>query len=68
MWVSKKEPAKAITKNALIVALGFVPMFFASLTPSIVAGIFMVSLMVLRWVGSFALLPPLIPLLQRVGG
>ena len=31
----KKEPARAITKNALIVALVFVPMFFASVTPSL---------------------------------
>ena len=44
MGVSKKEPARAITKNALIVALGFVTMFFASLTPYIVVEIFMASI------------------------
>ncbi len=60
----KKEPTKAITKNALIVALGFVPMFFASLTPYIVVGIFMASIMVLSWVVSLALLPSIITLFQ----
>ncbi|MBC8282107.1 MAG: MMPL family transporter, partial [Chloroflexi bacterium] len=47
-----EEPARAITKNALIVALGFVPMFIASLTPYIVVGVFMASIMVLRRVVS----------------
>ena len=60
-----EEPARAITKNALIVALGFVPMFFASLTPYIVVGIFMASIMVLSWVVSLALLPSIITLFQR---
>ena len=60
-----EEPARAITKNALIVALGFVPMFFASLTPYIVVGIFMASIMVLCWVVSLALLPSIITLFQR---
>jgi predicted RND superfamily exporter protein len=59
-----EEPARAITKNALIVALGFVPMFFASLTPYIVVGIFMASIMVLSWVVSLALLPSIIARFQ----
>jgi len=59
-----EEPARAITKNALIIALGFVPMFFASLTPYIIVGIFMASIMVLSWVVSLALLPSLITLFQ----
>ena len=59
------DPARAITKNALIVALGFVPMFFASLAPYIVVVIFMASIMVLSWVVSLALLPSIITLFQR---
>ena len=57
-----EEPARAITKNALIVALGFIPMFVASLTPYIVVGVFMASIMVLSWVVSLALLPSIITL------
>ena len=60
-----EEPARAITRNALIIALGFVPMFFASLTPYIIVGIFMASIMVLSWVASLALLPSIIKLFQR---
>ena len=56
------EPARAITKSALIVALGFVPMFVASLTPYIIVSIFMASIIVLSWVVSLALLPSIITL------
>ena len=59
-----EEPARAITRNALIIALGFVPMFFASLTPYIVVGVFMASIMVLSWLASLALLPSVIALFQ----
>ncbi|PKB70897.1 MAG: hypothetical protein BZY87_08375 [SAR202 cluster bacterium Io17-Chloro-G6] len=59
-----EKPARAITQNALIIALGFAPMFFASLTPSIVAGEFMVSFMALSWVVSLALLPSVISLFE----
>ena len=62
-----EEPARAITKNALIVALGFVPMFIASLTPYIVVGVFMASIMVLSWVVSLVLLPSIITLFSKVG-
>jgi len=60
-----EEPARAITRNALIIALGFVPMFFASLTPYTIVGIFMASIMVLSWLVSLALLPSIITLFQR---
>ena len=40
-------------------------MFFASLTPYIIVGIFMASIMVLSWVVSLALLPSIITLFQR---
>ncbi len=62
-----EEPARAITKNAIIIAIGFVPMFFASLTPYIIVGIFMASIMVLSWVVSLALLPSLITLFRGRG-
>ena len=62
-----EEPARSITKNALIVALGFVPMFIASVTPYIVVGLFMASIMVLSWVVSLVLLPSIITLFSKVG-
>ncbi len=60
-----EEPARAITKNALIIALGFVPMLFASLTPYIIVGVFMASIMALSWLASLALLPSVIALFQK---
>ena len=62
-----EEPARVITKNALIVALGFVPMFFSSLVPYLVVGALMASIMVLSWLASLLLLPALITLFQREG-
>ena len=60
-----EEPARAIARNALIVALGFVPMFFSSLVPYIVVGMLMVSIMVLSFLSSLLLLPAVITLFQR---
>ncbi len=62
-----EEPARAITRNAPIIALGFVPMFFASLMPYLIVGNFMASIMVLSWVVSLALLPSIITLFARGG-
>ena len=60
-----EEPARAIARNALIVALGFVPMFFWSLVSYIVVGMLMVSIMVLSFLASLLLLPAVITLFQR---
>jgi predicted RND superfamily exporter protein len=42
-----EAPARALTRNALIIAIGYVPLFFASLVPYIVVGAFLASVMVL---------------------
>lgn len=60
-----EEPARAITRNALIVALGFLPMLFSSLMPYLVVGALMASIMVLSWFASLLLLPAVITLFQR---
>ena len=60
-----EEPARAIARNALIVALGFVPMFFSSLVPYIVVGTLMVSIMVLSFFASLLLLPAVITVFER---
>ena len=62
-----EEPAIAITRNAFIVALGFLPMLFASLTPYIVVGALMASIMVVSWLASMLLLPSLIALFTKGG-
>ena len=60
-----EEPARAIARNALIVALGFVPMFFSTLVPYIVVGQLMVAIMILSFLASLLLLPAVITLFQR---
>jgi predicted RND superfamily exporter protein len=60
-----QEPARAITRNALIIAIGFVPLFFASLVPYIVVGAFLASIMILSWFVTLLLLPAVITFFQR---
>ena len=60
-----EEPARAITRNALIVALGFIPMLFSSLVPYLVVGALMASIMVLSWLASLLLLPAVITVFVR---
>ena len=58
-----KEPARALTRNALIIAIGFVPLLFASLVPYIIVGVLLASIMLLSWLATLLLLPALITLL-----
>jgi predicted RND superfamily exporter protein len=60
-----EEPARAISRNALIIAAGFIPMFFTSLVPYIVVGALMAIIMISSWLVSLVLLPALIALFQR---
>jgi predicted RND superfamily exporter protein len=57
-----EEPARALTRNALIIAIGFVPLFFASLVPYIVVGAFLTSIMLLSWLVTLLLLPAIVTL------
>ena len=59
-----EEPSRALTRNALIIAIAFIPMLFASLTPYIVVGILMTSIMLLSWFASQLLLPAIITSLR----
>jgi hypothetical protein len=60
-----EEPGRAITRNALIIALGFLPMMFASLLPYVIVAALMSSIMVLSWLVSLLLIPALIALFNR---
>ena len=60
-----EEPARALTRNALIIAIGFVPMVFAALVPYIVVGVLLASIMLLSWLASLLLLPAVIALFQK---
>lgn len=55
-----EEPARAIARNAIVIAIGFTPLFFAPLVPYITVGAFMAAIMALSGVTTLILLPALI--------
>ena len=55
-----EEPARAVTRNAMIVAIGFVPLVLADLVPYVVVGLLLASIMVLSWLATLVLLPALV--------
>lgn len=59
-----RGPARAISRNAVVVAIGFTPLLFAPLVPYITVGVFLATIMaVSAWV-TVMLLPALIQLIQ----
>ncbi len=54
-----EEPARAIARNAIVIALGFTPLFFAPLVPYITVGAFMAAIMALSALTTLVLLPAL---------
>ena len=58
-----EEPARAITRNVIVIAVGFTPLMLAPLVPYQTVGIFLASIMVVSGVGTMFILPALITLL-----
>ena len=59
------EPARAISRNAVVVSLGFLPLVFSTLTPYVTVGLFFALLMAFSTISTLALLPSL---LKALGG
>ena len=55
-----EEPGRAITRNALVIALGFVPLIFSSLIPYVIVGLLLSSIMILSWLGTMVAIPAMI--------
>ncbi len=55
-----EEPARALTRNAAVVAVGFLPLLFSSLTPYIIVGVFIATIIVLSWLATVVALPALV--------
>ncbi len=55
-----EDPARAIARNAIVIAIGFTPLFFAPLVPYITVGAFMAAIMALSGVTTLIVLPALI--------
>ncbi len=59
------EPARAISRNTLVIALGFTPLLFAPLVPYITVGVFLASIMALSGLVTLLLLPVLLYLFRN---
>jgi hypothetical protein len=55
-----EEPARAIARNAIVIAIGFTPLFFAPLVPYITVGAFMAAIMGLSGLTTLILLPAIL--------
>ena len=60
-----KEPAKAISRNAIVIALGFLPLLFAPLVPYRTVGFFLAMIMLISWLATLLILPALVRLLEK---
>jgi predicted RND superfamily exporter protein len=55
-----EEPGRAITRNALVIAIGFTPLLFAALVPYLVVGALLSTIVVLSWLATMLLLPAIV--------
>jgi len=59
------EPARAITRNVLVIAIGFLPLLAAPLVPYKTVGIFLCAIMGLSGIVTLMVLPAVITLLEK---
>jgi len=59
------EPARAITRNVIVISVGFLPLLFAPLVPYKTVGVFLATILTVSGVGTLIILPALVRLLQK---
>lgn len=59
-----EEPARAIARNAIIIAIGFTPLLLSPLVPYITVGTFLASIMAISALVTLILLPALLTVFQ----
>lgn len=59
------EPARAITKNIVVIAVGFLPLLLAPLTPYKTVGVLLASILLVSGVGTLLLLPALMKVFEK---
>ena len=57
-----EEPARALSRNAAVIAVGFMPLLLSSLTPYVIVGLFLASIIVLSWLATVVALPAVVAL------
>ncbi len=60
-----QDPARAITRNAITISVGFMPLLLAPLVPYKTVGFFLATIMAVSWLATLLLLPALLSLLKR---
>lgn len=60
-----QDPARAITRNAITISVGFLPLLLAPLVPYKTVGFFLATIMAVSWLASLLILPALLGRLQR---
>jgi hypothetical protein len=60
-----EEPARAIFRNAVVIAFGFTPLLAAPLVPYVTVGVFMAAIMLISGAVTLLLLPAVISLFSR---
>ena len=59
------EPARAITRNVVVIGVGFLPLLAAPLVPYKTVGVFIAAILITAGAASLLILPSMIALLQR---
>jgi len=59
------EPARAISRNVVVIAVGFTPLLAAPLVPYKTVGVFLASIMAISGFGTMLILPSAITVLQN---
>jgi predicted RND superfamily exporter protein len=57
MTVFFHEPAQALARNIVVIALGFIPMFFATLVPYVTVGAFFFAIMLISGAATLLIMP-----------
>ncbi|MBN2332167.1 MAG: MMPL family transporter [Deltaproteobacteria bacterium] len=61
-----EEPARAISRNVIVIAIGFTPLLLAPLMPYKTVGLFLASIMAISGLATMIIIPSLLTLLQNV--
>jgi hypothetical protein len=59
-----EEPARAISRNVIVIAIGFTPLLAATLIPYKTVGVFLASIMAISGIATMLILPSLLAVLE----
>ncbi len=59
------EPARAILRNIIVIAVGFLPLLLAPLTPYKTVGVLLATILLVSGIGTLLLLPALMRVLEK---